>query len=149
MPPCRLRQKKILKIWLRNGAFWSISEQMCGQHSAVLYTCLPWLLSKYNTDIESCSFFACLRFLIFHPLFQGGQLTPFAPMCGRPWVLAFEPSGHAPALCQVILVTHPGARFTKYLTTVLRLSYNSARVTIDLRWMSNLRNVLRRKQGFS
>ena len=28
-------------------------------------------------------------FLIFHPFFQGGQLTPFAPMCGRPcmdWV---------------------------------------------------------------
>jgi len=24
------------------------------------------------------------RFLIFHPFFQGGQLTPFAPMCGRP-----------------------------------------------------------------
>ena len=29
-------------------------------------------------------FFACFRFLIFHPFFQGGQLTPFAPMCGRP-----------------------------------------------------------------
>ena len=26
------------------------------------------------------------RFLIFHPFFQGGQLTPFASMCGRPWL---------------------------------------------------------------
>ena len=29
--------------------------------------------------------FACFRFLIFHPFFQGGQLTPSAPMCGCPW----------------------------------------------------------------
>jgi len=29
-------------------------------------------------------FFACSRFLIFYPFFQGGQLTPFAPMCGPP-----------------------------------------------------------------
>ena len=29
-------------------------------------------------------FSACFRFLIFHPFFQVGQLTPFAPMCGRP-----------------------------------------------------------------
>ena len=28
--------------------------------------------------------FACFRFLIVHPFFQEGQLTPFAPMCGRP-----------------------------------------------------------------
>ena len=30
-----------------------------------------------------------------------------------------------------------GARFTKYLTTVLRLSYDNAKVTIDLRRTSN------------
>ena len=51
-----------------NGAFWSISEQICDQHSAVLYTCLLWLLSKYNIKIENCCF-ACFRFLIFHPFF--------------------------------------------------------------------------------
>ena len=43
----------------------------------------------------------------------------------------------------------PGARFTKYLTTILRLSYDNAKVTIDLRRTSNLQNVLRRTQGFS
>jgi len=31
--------------------------------------------------------FCMFRFLIFHPFFQGGQLAPFAPMCGRPWFL--------------------------------------------------------------
>ena len=31
-----------------------------------------------------------------------------------------------------------GARFTKYLTTILRLSYDNAKVTIDLRRTSNL-----------
>jgi len=43
----------------------------------------------------------------------------------------------------------PGARFTKYLTTILRLSYDNAEVTIDLRRTSNLRNILRMAQGFS
>ena len=33
------------KIWLRIGAFCSISEQICGQRSAVLYICLPRLIS--------------------------------------------------------------------------------------------------------
>ena len=55
---------------------------------------------------------------------------------------------------RVILHTHttarcPGARFTKYLTTILRLSYDNAIVTIDLRRTSNLQNILRRTQGFS
>ena len=43
----------------------------------------------------------------------------------------------------------PGTRFTKYLTTILRLSYDNAKVTIDLRRTSNLQNILRRAQGFS
>jgi len=42
----------------------------------------------------------------------------------------------------------PGARFTKYLTTILRLSYDNAKVTIDLRRTSTLRNIIRRAQGF-
>jgi len=35
-------------------------------------------------SIQKTALFACFRFLIFHPFFQGGQLTPFASMCGRP-----------------------------------------------------------------
>ena len=36
----------------------------------------------------------------------------------------------------------PGARFTKYLTTILRLSYDNAIVTIDSRRTTNLPNRL-------
>ena len=36
----------------------------------------------------------------------------------------------------------PGARFTKYLTTILRVSYDNAKVTINLRRTSNLQNIL-------
>jgi len=42
-----------------------------------------------------------------------------------------------------------GARFTKYLMTILRLSYDNAKVMIDLRRTSSLQNILRREQGFS
>ena len=54
LPP---EAKKILKIWLRNGAFWSN---------------------------EKCSFcmFSLFNFSSIFP--GGGQLTTFAPMCGRP-----------------------------------------------------------------
>jgi len=35
---------------------------------------------------KTAVFFACFRFLIFNPFSRGGgQLTPFATMCGRPW----------------------------------------------------------------
>ena len=34
----------------------------------------------------------------------------------------------------------PGVRFTKYVTTILRLSYDNAKVTIDLRRTSNLQH---------
>ena len=57
---------------------------MCGQHSAVLYTCLHRLLSQYNINLESCSFFACFRFLIFHPFFPGGSADPICPYVRTP-----------------------------------------------------------------
>ena len=41
-----------------------------------------------------------------------------------------------------------GARFTKYLMTILRLSYDNAKVMIDLRRTSSLQNILRREQAF-
>jgi len=43
----------------------------------------------------------------------------------------------------------PGARFTKYLTTILRLSYDNAKVTTDPRPASSLQNTSRTTQGFS
>jgi len=72
---------------LLNDAFWTISEYECGQHSAVLYTCLPLLLSKYNINIENCSFshvslFNCSSIL-------PGVSWPHLPLCAdahAPWL---------------------------------------------------------------
>jgi len=47
-----------------------VLERGAGLHMAQL---MP------NINIENCSYFACFRFLIFHPFFEGGQLTQFAP----------------------------------------------------------------------
>jgi len=82
LPP---EAKKNWKFW--KFLLWSISEQICGQHSAVLYTCLPWLLSKYSINIENCSFFACFRFLIFHPFFRGRSADPICPYVRTPMAM--------------------------------------------------------------
>jgi len=42
------------------------------------------LLSKYNINIENCSFLHVFAFQFFIYFSGGGQLTPFVPMCGRP-----------------------------------------------------------------
>ena len=47
------------------------------------------------------------------------------------------------------LQSSAGARLTKYLTTILRLSYDNATVTINLRRMSNLQNISRWMESFS
>ena len=55
-----------------------------------------------------------------------------------------------PSVCPVSRVQQrwaAGARLTKYLTTDLRLSYDDAKVTVDLRRTSKLPNILRRPQG--
>jgi len=36
-----------------------------------------------SQNIQKTAFLHVFCFIIFHPFFQGGQLTPFAPMCGR------------------------------------------------------------------
>ena len=41
-----------------------------------------------------------------------------------------------------------GPIYKMYVTTILRLSYNNAEVTIDLRRSSNLQTILRRTKGF-
>jgi len=62
--------------------------------------------------------------------------------CLQLYVLSFA--------CNMLLY-RPGFRFTKYLTTVLRLSYDklNAKVMINLQRMSNLQSTLRGVQGFS
>ena len=69
----------------------------------------------------------------------------------RPQVCEYCDVGYVFVCLSVCLLVYlnNGAQFTKYLTTILRLSYDNAKVTIDLRQTSNVRNILRRAQGFS
>jgi len=68
------------------------------------------------------------------PTVDRGRITKQSPVC-------FPVS--------VYRQTRTGARFTKYLTTILRLSYDNAKVTTDSRRTSNLQNILQKSQGFS
>ena len=84
MPPCRLRRRK----------FWKFDYEMEVVHSEVYLNKYVVSIAPFSTPACSgCSqnnlfrklvFFACFRFLIFYSFFPEGQLTPFAPMCGRP-----------------------------------------------------------------
>ena len=92
VPPFCLRRRKLWKIdytkWcILKYNVYGIWINMCGQHIAVLYTCLPRLLSKYNVENRSFCVFSLFN---FSSIFPGGQLTPFAPMCGRPWARAWQ-----------------------------------------------------------
>ena len=73
-------------------------------------------------------------------------------LCGPLWSFAVF-SHTAAALQSVSTKWHvrrePGARFTEYLTTILRLSYDNAEVTIDLRRTTNLLKIFQRTQGYS
>ena len=56
-------------------------------------------------------------------------------VAGAPLCLAVQLGVHAE--CTIVndsvICWKPAGRFTKYLTTILRLSYDNAKVTIDLR----------------
>ena len=65
--------------WCTLKYIWII----CRQHSAVLYTCLPWLLWKYNINIENCSF--CMFSLFnFSFIFSRGSADPIWPYVRTP-----------------------------------------------------------------
>ena len=77
----------------------------------------------------------------------GRRVVPGASLLVR---LVKTHAAHTPAVSLSFYCSmKPEAQFAKYLTTILRLSYDSAKVTINLRWTSNLRNILQRAQGFS
>ena len=84
MPPCRLRQNFFRKF--DEMVHSEVYLNKCGQHSAVLYTCLPWLLSKYNINIENCSF--CMFSLYnFSSIFPWGSADPICPYVRTPMPL--------------------------------------------------------------
>ena len=85
MPPWRLRRRKFRKFdyEMVHSEVYLNKYVVSTQHSAVLYTCLPWLLSKYNINTNENCFFCTFSLFNFSSVFPGGQLTPFAAICGR------------------------------------------------------------------
>jgi len=71
MSPCHLWRRKFDYELVHSEVY--LNKYVVSIYSAVLPPAFRKLL-----------FFACFRFLIFHPFFQEGQLTPFAPTCGCP-----------------------------------------------------------------
>ena len=64
---------------------------------AVLYTCLPWLLSKCNINIENCSF--CMLFN-FSSIFPGGVTDPICPYVRTPMLIT-SILGFTASICTV------------------------------------------------
>ena len=63
-------------------------------------------LPSPHPPIQKTAVFCMFSFFyFFHPFFQGGQLTPFAPMCGRPCLGVL-----LVWLCQ-LRVPHPRVRY--------------------------------------
>jgi len=68
------------------------------------------------------------------------------------WIAWIRHWGHKRAHSVTAYIGHrkkQGPDLQKYLTTILRLSYDNAKVTSDLRRTSSLPNILWRTQGFS
>ena len=73
-----------------------------------------------NINIENCSF-CTFSLFNFSSIFHGGQLTPFAPMCGRPCTRLFYDSPH----------TGPRSNRSKYLvTTFVKKHYWSGHLLV-------------------
>jgi len=78
MPPCRPGRRKFGKF-----GYEMVHSKVYLNKDAV--SAAPFSYPAFtHPSSENWSFFAYFRFLIFHPFFQEGQLTPFAPVCGRP-----------------------------------------------------------------
>jgi len=84
MPLCRLRQRKFRKFdyEIVHSEVYLNKYVVCIApfSTPACHDCSQ----KYNINIENCP--VCMFPLFnFSYIFPGGQLTPFAPMCGRPW----------------------------------------------------------------
>ena len=84
MPPCRLRRRKFRKFDFEivHSEVYLNKYVVCIApfSTPACHDCSQ----KYNINIENCP--VCMFPLFnFSSIFPGGQLTPFAPMCGRPW----------------------------------------------------------------
>ena len=83
MPPCRLRRRKFWKFaegYSRRRVM--VNNNNNNNHHQLDQPFITRITSPHPYS-ENCSF--CMFTLFnFSSIFPGGQLTPFAPMCGRP-----------------------------------------------------------------
>ena len=81
MPPCRLR-----RIFFEN-----LTTKWCILKYIGINMWSAWRRSPYNPPFRKLLFFACFRFLIFYPFFQGAS-WPDLPLCSDAHVHGFPPS---------------------------------------------------------
>jgi len=58
-----------------------------------------------SQNVQKTALFCTFSFFNFSSIFPGGQLTPFAPMCGRPRICARD-CRHSQAVCLESVVWH-------------------------------------------
>ena len=99
---------------------------------------------RYEEGVDESS----LTTVDFPAYFEGSELVVVGRLRPAAKRLSVKVSGSSTQVkstrsrSTVFSRTESGARFTKYLTTILRLSYDNAKVTIDLRRTSNSPNRL-------
>ena len=119
-------------------------------YSAVLYTCLPWLLSKYNVNIENCSFFARFRFLVFIH-FSSGVSLRHLPLCADAYEYLFRPKFRNFVAYRYVVKLNGCAKYvgrrsnTHTHPTANRLHY-AATTAVDKCWQSLMRHWLDTKK---
>ena len=80
------------------------------------------------THSENCCF-RMFSLFNFSSIFQGGQLTPFAPMCGRPWISQSSVK-HKPTDTHIHPFNGPFSRTTRvsrYQKGITSLDFTEAR----------------------
>ena len=81
MPPCRLSEENFENLTTK----WCILKYIWINMWTAYRRCLH-LPSPPPQPVQKTALFCMFSLLIFHPFSRVGQLTPFAPMCGRPWL---------------------------------------------------------------
>jgi len=77
MPPCRLRRRKLHCEMVHSAVYLNI-------YSDILQICACPDCSQNIILTQKSALFCMFSISNFSSKFPGGQLTPFAPMCGRP-----------------------------------------------------------------
>ena len=95
IPPCRLRRRKLWKFdyeMVHSEVHVYLDKYVVSTAPFSTPACPDW--SQNIKLTEKTALFACFLLFHFSSIFQGVQLAPFAPMCGRPWTNVHVNSGN-------------------------------------------------------